>query len=41
MCIFSAAVKLGLLRIDSSRSCHQRFSAGSVQCMNSAPMVPQ
>jgi hypothetical protein len=26
---------------DSSFSCHQRFSTGSVMCMNSAPMVPQ
>jgi hypothetical protein len=30
MCFFSSALKLGLLRMDSSRSCHQRFSAGSV-----------
>ncbi len=41
MCFFSSMVKLGLLRIDSSRSCHQRFSAGSVQCMNSTPIEPQ
>ena len=41
MWIFSSALKLGLERIDSSRSCHQRFSVGSVMCMYSAPIVPQ
>ena len=41
MWIFSSALKVGLERIDSSRSCHQRFSVGSVMCMNSAPIVPQ
>ena len=35
------AEKVGLERIDSSRCCHQRFSVGSVQCMYSAPIVPQ
>ena len=38
MCLFSSALKLGLRRTHSSRSCHQRFSAGSVMCMYSAPI---
>ena len=35
------SVKVGLLRALSRRSCHQRFSVGSEQCMNSAPIEPQ
>ena len=41
MWIFSSALKFGFERIGSRRCCHQRFSVGSVQCMYSAPMVPQ
>ena len=41
MWVFCSAVKLGFERTDSSRSRHQRFSTGSVQCMYSAPIEPQ
>jgi len=41
MCFLASTVKFGLARIDSSRSCHHRFSDGSVMCMYSVPIEPQ
>ncbi|MNV58818.1 hypothetical protein D3C71_1512110 [compost metagenome] len=41
ICFFFSTPKLGLLRIFSSFSCHQRFWFWSVAYMYSAPMEPQ
>ncbi|SQA71586.1 Uncharacterised protein [Burkholderia mallei] len=41
MCFFLSAEKFGVARVDSRRSCHQRFCSGSLMYMNSAPIVPQ
>lgn len=41
MCFFFSAEKVGLERMLSRRSCHQRFCAWSLTYMNSAPIEPQ